>query len=223
MSGKHAVLVRRSAGILILLWLFAGHCRAQDLKPIALPKPVTQGGKPLMDALGARQTAREFSSEKLPLQTLSNLLWAAFGINRAQGPVGRPGRTAPSAVNAQEIDLYVAIPEGLFIYDAPGNQLKPAQAGDFRSQAGRGEGQAAAKLIYVSDYSKLSMAQGEMLIGFTHADVGFIGQNVYLFCASEGLASHFQTPDREALGKAMNLKPAQHVLYVQTVGYPVKR
>ena len=144
-------------------------------------------------------------------------------LNRAQGPVGRPGRTAPSAVNAQEIEIYVAIPEGLFVYDASANQLKPALPGDFRAQAGRGEAQAAAKLIYVSDFNKLSMAQGEMLLSFTYADVGFIAQNVYLYCASEGLAAHFQTPDRDALSKAMNLKPSQHALYVQTVGYPVKK
>ncbi|MGD0499624.1 MAG: SagB/ThcOx family dehydrogenase [Bryobacteraceae bacterium] len=215
-------LVRRAAGVLILLALSGSPCRAQELKPIALPKPQTTGGKPLMEALNLRQTTREFSSEKLSPQTLSNLLWAAFGVNRAQGPMGRPGRTAPSAVNAQEIDIYVALPEGLYVYDGAA-QLKPALAGDFRAQAGRGEAQAAAKLIYVSDYSKLSMAQGEMLTSFTNADVGFIGQNVYLFCASEGLAAHFQTPDREALGKALHLKPQQHALYVQTVGYPVKR
>ncbi len=219
---KLFVFLRRVAVVSILFALLGEPCRAQELKPIALPKPQTQGGKPLMDVLNARQTARSFGPEKLSQQTLSNLLWAAFGVNRAQGPLGRPGRTAPSAVNAQEIDLYVALPEGLYIYDGPGNQLKPALAGDFRTQAGRGEPQAALKLIYVSDYSKLSMAQGEMLAAFTNADVGFIAQNVYLFCASEGLASHFQTPDRESLGKALQLKPQQHALFVQTVGYPAR-
>ena len=223
MTGAHLALVRRAAGVAIFSALFLAPCGAQELKPIVLPKPQIQGGKPLMEALNLRQSAREFSSEKLPLQTLSNLLWAAFGTNRATGPLGRPGRTAPSAVNAQEIDIYVALPEGLFVYDEASSQLKPGLAGDFRAQAGRGEAQAAAKLIYVSDYSKLRMTQGEMLWGFTNADAGFIGQNVYLFCASAGLAAHFQTPDREALGKAMSLKPTQHALYVQTVGYPAKK
>jgi SagB-type dehydrogenase family enzyme len=223
MLNLFSVTVRRAAGVLLLFALFGLPCRGQELKPIALPKPQMTGGKPLMEALSLRQTAREFGSEKLSPQMLSNLLWAAFGVNRAQGPLGRPGRTAPSAVNAQEIDIYVALPEGLYVYDGVAQQLKPALAGDFRAQAGRGEPQAAAKLIYVSDYSKLSMAQGEMLAAFTNADVGFIAQNVYLFCASEGLAAHFQTPDRDALTKALSLKPQQHALYVQTVGYPVTR
>lgn len=199
---------------------------AQELQPITLPKPQTEGGRPLMQALKERRTTREFSGEALSPQMLSNLLWAAFGVNRTEGPMGRPGRTAPSAMNLQEIDIYVVLPDGVYLYEAGPHRLSPVLAGDIRAKTGRrpAVAQAAATLVYVSDYAKLEkVKQPELQAAFTNADVGFIGQNVYLFCASEGLAGWFHTPDRESLAKAMNLRPEQRVLYVQSVGPPVKK
>jgi len=199
---------------------------AEQLAPIALPKPQTEGGKPLMQAIMQRRTTREIAPDKLPLQTVSNLLWAAFGVNRTEGPMGRPGRTAPSAMNLQEIEIYVALPEGVYRYEAVPHRLAPVMAEDIRPKVGRrpAVGQAPMSLIYVTDMSKFAkVQQPEMQIGFTNADVGFIAQNVYLYCASEGLASWFHTPDREALGKLLGLSGQQRVLYAHTVGYPAKK
>lgn len=193
-------------------------CFGQDLQPLALPKPQTDGGKPLMEVLKNRQSAREFSSDKLPLQVVSNLLWAAWGVNR---PDGR--RTAPSAVNWQEIELYVAMPEGIYLYDAPGHSLKPVVGGDHRSAAGQQPfvAQAPLNLIYVADTAKVRNMKPEDALRFMAADAGFIGQNVYLFCASEGLATVFRgMVDGAGLTKLMKLRSTQQVLFAQTVGYP---
>ncbi len=201
-------------------------CPAQDLQPITLPKPQTKGGKPLMQALEERRTTLEFCAEKLSPQVLSNLLWAAFGVNRSEGPRGRPGRTAPSAMNLQEIEIYVALPDAVYVYEAEPHRLKPVVAGDIRAKTGRGPGvaQAPVTLIYVSDFAKIGMVkQTELQIAFTNADVGFIGQNVYLFAASEGLVAWFRTTDQQSLATALNLRPEQRVLYTQSVGYPVKK
>jgi len=216
---------------------------AQDLQPIALPKPQTTGGMPLMDALSARKTAREFSADKLPLQVLSNLLWAAFGVNRAEmaGRTPKPGRTAPSAMNLQEIDLYVAFPEGVYLYEAVPHRLVPMVAKDVRALTNRNAaaGTAALCFIFVEDQDKRPAppakpqpagappvkpeAAAPPRATSGEVDTGFIGQNVYLFCASEGLNAWFYGTDREGLAKALNLRPGQRVLYGQAVGYPKKK
>jgi len=191
----------------------------QELKPLILPAPQTDGGKPLMQALKERHSTREFSPEKLSPQVLSNLLWAAFGINRPE--TGK--RTAPSAVNWQEIDIYVATADGLYVYDAKGNKLDPVLGEDVRGSTGT---QAFVKdaplnLVYVADFAKTGKASGEDSTFYTAADAGFIAQNVYLFCASEGLAVVVRgSVDRAALAKVMKLRPDQKVLLAQTVGYP---
>ena len=193
---------------------------AQDLKPVQLPQPQTEGGRPLMQVLKDRKTTREFSSEKLPLQTVSNLLWAAFGINR---PTGQ--RTAPSAVNWQEIDIYVALAEGLFIYDAKANALQPVLAEDVRAATGiqAYPKDAPVNLIFVADLEKPSKVPETEKDFWSAADVGFISQNVYLFCASEGLASGVRAMiDRPALAKTMKLRPKQKILLAQSAGYPKK-
>ncbi len=221
---------------------------AQDLKPIVLPKPQTTGGMPLMDALRARKTTREFSADKLPLQTLSNLLWAAFGVNRAEmaGRTPKPGRTAPSAMNLQEIDLYVAFPEGVYIYEAVPHRLVPVLAKDIRALTNRNAaaGTAALCFIFVEDQDKRPAPAAKMPpagappVGGSPAGIpqaapprttsgevgaGFIGQNIYLFCASEGLNAWFYGTDRAGLAKALNLRSGQRVLYGQAVGYPKKK
>jgi SagB-type dehydrogenase family enzyme len=193
----------------------------QELKPLVLPAPQTDGGKPLMQALKDRHSTREFSSEKLPPQVLSNLLWAAFGINRPD--TGK--RTAPSAMNWQEIDVYVATAEGLYVYDAKGNKLDPILAEDVRGAAGVQPfvKDAPVNLVYVADFAKTGKSSAEGRNFYTGADVGFIAQNVYLFCASEGLAVVVRgSVDRAALAKLMKLRPDQKILLAQTVGFPKK-
>jgi SagB-type dehydrogenase family enzyme len=194
---------------------------AQELKPLILPTPQTDGGKPLMQALKDRHTTREFSSEKLSPQVLSNLLWAAFGINRPD--TGK--RTAPSAMNRQEIDVYVATADGLYIYDAKGNKLDPVLAEDVRGATGTQPfvKDAPLDLVYVADFAKMGKSSDEDKNFYAAADAGFIAQNVYLFCASEGLAVVVRgSVDRAALAKVMKLRPDQKILLGQTVGYPKK-
>ncbi len=108
-----------------------------ELQPIVLPKPQTEGGKSVLAALQERRTIRNISTQKLPPQVLSNLLWAAFGVNREKGSFGKPGRTAASASNSQEIDLYVTLADGVYLYEALPHRLTPVAAGDFRARAGR--------------------------------------------------------------------------------------
>jgi nitroreductase len=209
--------MRKSALLLTLVVCIA--VQAQDLKPIQLPTAQTDGGRPLMQVLKERKTQREFSPEKLPMQVLANLLWAAFGINRPDG-----GRTAPSAMNWQEIDIYVALGDGLFLYNAKANRLEPMLAQDVRAATGTQAFVAAAplNLVYVADLSKTGQSGSEAEF-FTAADVGFISENVYLFCTSERLATVVRgSVDRDALAKIMKLGPNQKVLLAQTVGYSKK-
>jgi SagB-type dehydrogenase family enzyme len=209
--------MRKSAFLLTLVVGIALH--AQDLKPIQLPAPQTDGGRPLMQVLKERKTQREFSPEKLPMQVLANLLWAGFGINRADGR-----RSAPSAMNWQEIDIYVAMGDGLFLYNAKANRLEPILAQDVRTATGTQSFVATAplNLVYVADLSKTRQSGSEADL-FTGADVGFISENVYLFCTSEGLATVVRgSVDRAALAKVMKLRPDQKILLAQSVGYPKK-
>lgn len=191
---------------------------AQDLKPIELPPPQTEGGKPLMQALKERKSSREFSSRPLPAQVLSNLLWAAFGVNR---PDGR--RTAPSASNLQEIDIYVALAEGLYLFDAKAHRLNPVLAEDLRAATGTQAfvAQAPVNLVYVADYARMGNRPEQTKTVYSWADTGFIAQNVYLFCASEGLATVVRASiDRERLAAQMKLRPEQRIVLAQSVGYP---
>jgi hypothetical protein len=186
---------------------------------VQLPNPQREGGKPLMTALNDRMTTRAFSADKLPVQTLSNLLWAAFGINR---PDGR--RTAPSARNWQEIDIYVATADGLFLWDPQKNVLNPIVGKDVRELTGKQPfvKEAAVNLVYVADYSRVT-GEGADKDVWVGADTGFIGENVYLFCASEGLATVVRANvDREGLAKEIKLKPEQKIMFAQSVGYPKK-
>ncbi|MCS7314239.1 MAG: SagB/ThcOx family dehydrogenase [Bryobacterales bacterium] len=209
----------RKAIVLVVLPL-ASLLVAQELKPIELPPPQTEGGKPLMQALKERKSSREFSTRPLPPQVLSNLLWAAFGVNR---PDGR--RTAPSARNMQEIEIYVALPEGLYLFDAKAHKLNPVVAEDLRAATGTQPfvGQAPVNLIYVADYARMGQQDEQTKAFYSAADTGFIAQNVYLFCASEGLATVVRAlVDRDKLAARMKLRPEQRIVLAQTVGYPPK-
>ena len=160
---------------------------AADLKPIDLPKPQIASGMPLMQALAQRKTTRAFRDQPLPLQNLSNLLWAAFGVNRPRTVKPGLGRTAPSAMNSQDIELDVLLANGVYVYDAEANRLRPFLSGDLRGKVSpEPAAHAAVTLLYVAaakdDYAQV--------------DTGFIGQNVYLFAASEGLNAWFYTIPR---------------------------
>lgn len=203
-------------------------------RPIRLLEPEKDGGKSVMAALWERKTNRSISDQPLPPQVLSNLLWAAWGVNRQGGASGRIGRTAASASNSQEIDLYVVLAEGVYLYDAVPHRLVPVLAGDQREKVGRrGRGGGAARapvsLIFVADLAKYSrgtpqepgLRDAEIQKSYYNIAAGLIAGNVYLFAASQGLAAWFHNCNKAALAADLRLRPEQRVLYAQTVGYPV--
>jgi len=203
---------------------------AQDLPPIQLPKPHTDGGKSVLAALWERKTTRNIGTRPLPPQVLSNLLWAAFGVNRAQGSFGKPGRTAASASNSQEVDLYVVLAEGVYLYEAIPHRLKPVVAGDFRARSRRRRtATAPVDIFYVVDRTRYDEGPGqpdrsigdpEVQKSYYYVATGLIASNVYLFAASQGLAAHFHNCDKTNTTKEFGLRPEQRVLFSQTVGYP---
>jgi SagB-type dehydrogenase family enzyme len=197
----------------------AAASQAQSTGQIKLPAPQTDGGLPLMQALRARHSSREFTQRKLPLQALSNVLWAAFGVNRPE----TGGRTAPSAHNWQEIDLYLALEEGTYIYYAKSHTLVSVSAEDLRAETGQQDfvGTAPLDLMFVANPARMGQGSGEEKKFYAACDTGFISQNIYLACASEGLATVVRGRiDRPALHKALGLKSDQYVVLAQTVGYP---
>jgi len=188
---------------------------------IKLPAPRMEGGKPLMDCLKLRQSNRSYRQEKLSPQILSDLLWAANGINRPDS--GK--RTAPTAVNWQNIDVYVATADGLFLYDAKQQALIQILKEDIRALTGAQDfvKTAPLNLIYVGDYAKIPRGSDEDKLFYSANHAGYISQNVYLFCASEGLSTVVRAMiNKEELAKAMKLRPEQHIMLAQTVGYPQK-
>ena len=190
--------------------------------PVQLPPPQKEIGKQLMQALALRHSSREFDTKPLPLQDLSNLLWAADGINRTES--GK--RTAPSAINWQETDVYVILKEGAFIYDAKSGALNPVTGGDVRSAAGTQDfvKDAPLNLVYVVDEAKMTKASDEDKKLYGAADVGFIAENVYLYCASEGLAVVVRgSVDRPKLAATLKLRPNQKIVLTQTVGFPKQK
>ncbi len=200
---------------------------AEELKPIKLMRPQIGSGNPLMQLLWKRQSSRQFSPEPLPLEVLSNMLWAAFGVNRPDGK-----RTAPTANNKQEMEIYLATAKGLYLYDAKEDLMNPILADDIRGITGIPAQpyvkEAAVNLIYVADYSKMKnyyfgTVRDEVKDLYVAAATGFISENVYLFCASEGLATVVRAEiDRPALASVMKLRPDQKIILAQSVGYPKK-
>ncbi len=192
---------------------------AEDIKYIQLPSPQTDGGKTLMQALRDRKSVREFSSKELSLQVISDMLWAANGINRPDSGY----RTAPSAMNMQEIDIYVAKADGLYLFEPKKNLLIPIIAEDIRAVTGKQSfvKDAPVNLIYVANLSKMKNMSTSNMDFYAATDTGFVSENVYLFCASRGLATVVRgLIDKEALTKAMKLRPDQKIILAQTVGYP---
>lgn len=205
-------------------WLWAGvlgwrlTAPSAELQPVRLPPPQTEGGKPLMQALKQRRTIRQFSPKSLPEQVLSNLLWAGFGVNRPESG----HRTAPSALNAQELDLYVITAQGAFVYEAGPHQLRPVAAGDLRALTGSQPfvKEAPLAVVFVADLARLARAKPEDREFYAAVDTGYVSQNIYLFCASEGLATVVHDLDRAPLAKALQLRPDQKIILAQSVGYP---
>ena len=206
-------------GMLICVWGYPAS--SDELKRIRLMPMQLDTGRPLMHVLKERKSTRAFLPKKLPIRVLSNLLWAANGINRP----GSGGRTAPSARNQQEIDIYVATAEGLYLYDVRTRQLIPVLNEDIRGRTGQQTyvGEAPVNLIYVADYAKMARTSAEDRDLYAAADAGFVSQNVYLYCASEGLATVVRgSIDRNALSRVMGLRPDQKIILAQSVGYPRK-
>jgi len=187
-------------------------------EPQSLPPPRSEGGKPLTAALKLRRSTREYSTRALPPQVLSDLLWAAFGINRPSGD-----RTAPYWRHVMVIDIYAAMADGVWLYEPKAHRLEPHLPDDIRAATGRQDFVAAAplNLVYVAHGERMQDISAEERRLYASVDTGFIGQNVYLFCASEGLATVFRgAVDYPKLARLMQLPDQQFVTFAQTVGYP---
>ena len=191
--------------------------RGNATPKITLPPPDKSGGMPLMEAIARRRSMREFSRKELPLPLLANLLWAANGINREDG-----GRTAPSAMNAQEIDIYVALASGAYLYDAKANELQLVAGNDVRRVTGYQDfvDEAPLDLVYVADHGRMKLVPVSSRESFASAAAGAVAQNVYLFAAGNGLATVIRAwIDREAIANALGLPHDHQVLLSQTVGF----
>lgn len=193
---------------------------AQASQAIALPPPAMEGGKSLMQSLKDRQSIRDYSDRTLSNQTLSNLLWAAWGVNRPQSD----GRTAPRWRGVYALDIYLTMADGAWLYEPRSHRLLFHLPGDLRAQTTTGQpfvATAPLNLVYAFDTSKMSGTTESEKIAAAAASTGVVGQNVYLYCASAGLATVFrESVPGEALAKALKLPPGQIIQFAQTVGYP---
>jgi nitroreductase len=193
-----------------------GSAKAQTAPP--LPRPRQMGGMPLMEALRLRHSTREYADKELPPQVLSDLLWVAFGINRSSGD-----RTAPYWRHVMVIDVYAAMASGVWLYDPGAHALTSYLEDDIRADTGLQDFVATAplNLIYVAHGERMTEVSPEDRRLYASVDTGFIGQNVYLYCASEGLASVFRgAVDYAKLRRRLKLPDQQFVTFAQTVGYP---
>ena len=219
---RSTMMTRRqaNAGILASAAIAAApmSAAAQGPKPRDLPPPRSEGGQSLTAALKLRRSTREYSDRPLPAQVLSDLLWAAFGINRPSGD-----RTAPYWRHVMVIDIYLAMADGVWLYEPKPHRLLPYLQNDLRAQTGLQDfvGTAPLNLVYVAHGERMTDVSAEERRLYASVDAGFIGQNVYLFCASEGLATVFRgAVDHAKLGQALKLPDQQFVTFAQTVGYP---
>jgi len=214
------MITRRAAnaGLISSAFASAAPAFAVQEKERELPPPRMQGGKPLMEALKLRRSTREYADKPLPDQVLSDLLWSAFGVNRPSGD-----RTAPYWRHIMVIDVYAAMANGVWLYEPKRHALLPHLPADIRAQTGTQDfvGGAPLNLVYVAHGERMKDVSEADRRLYASVDTGFIGQNVYLFCASEGLASVFRgAVDYAKLNRAMQLGPEQFVTFAQTVGYP---
>jgi SagB-type dehydrogenase family enzyme len=211
--------------LIFTLLTIASICLSLTAQDISLPAPDKKGGKPLMQALNERQTTRSFTEDTLTQQQLSDMLWAAWGINRAD----QKKRTAPSAMNYQEIDVYVALPEGLYIYVAESHTLKMINNKDLRKTTGTQNyvNNAALNLVYVADMGKAGKKEGVKIddsdLFMSYSDAAFMAQNVYLYCASSNLGCVVRgSIPKDKLAPEMGLRSNQVIIIAQTVGVAKK-
>ena len=199
---------------LFLIISFCNSLSGQELKTIELLKPDKTRGLPVMEALSVKASVREWSSQKLSLQDLSDLVWAANGINRDDGR-----RTASSAMNAQDIDIYAFMEEGIFLYDAKQHALNPVASGDFRDLPGKTD--APVNLILISDISRFSAGSDSLKTGWANIDCGIVSQNISLFCAGTGMKTRPRAsfPEAAKIRDVLKLKDTQHILLNHPVGY----
>ncbi len=214
-------MTRREAniGLIASAALVAAGGLASAQAAVDLPPPRSQGGKPLIEALRLRRSIREYSNRTLPTQVLSDLLWAAFGINRPDSG----DRTAPYWRHVMVIDIYAAMADGVWLYEPKAHKLLPHLSGDIRSETGTQDfvGKAPLNLVYVAHGERMGDISAEDRRLYASVDAGFIGQNVYLFCASEGLATVFRAAlDYASLARTMKLGAGQFVTFAQTIGFP---
>lgn len=206
------------ASTIVLIILITSGIFAQQAQSFSLLPPQTEKGKTLMNVLAERHSTREFSDRELTIQELSNLLWAANGVNRTE----LKKRTSPSAMNWQEIDIYVFLKSGVYVYDAFEMKLNPILSGDQRSYAGTQDfvKTAPVNLLYVADYSRMGKATQESKPSYASADAAFIGENVYLFCSAFDMACVLRASvDKDAVVKLLNLRSEQHAVFGQSVGF----
>ncbi len=214
-------MTRRQANAALLagaMMAAAPVAMGQELKRTLLPPPRSTGGKPLTEALKLRHSTREYSDRALPPQTLSDLLWAGFGVNRSNGD-----RTAPYWRHVMVMDVYAAMADGVWLYEPKTHALIPHMQADIRAQTGTQDFVASAplNLIYVAHGERMQDVSTEERRLYASVDAAFIGQNVYLFCASEGLATVFRgAVDTAKLGRALHLPDQQFVTFAQSVGFP---
>ena len=206
-----------------ILAVAAALIAVSDAGHVPLPEPSMDNPATLMEALSQRATTRSFSAEPLTPELLSGVLWAAFGVNRPDSEK----RTAPSAMNMQEIDIYAATAQGLFLYDPFTHSLSKLSNDDLREISGMQPfvGTAPLELIFVADYSRMGTGSRgmseEAKLFYSACDAGFISQNVYLFCAVNGLGTVVRgAVDRETLARAMGLPSHMNIVLAQTVGFP---
>jgi len=196
----------------------AAASRADPQHSITLPPPQREGGMPLLSALNLRRSTRAYSNRALPKQTLSNLLWAAFGVNRPSGD-----RTAPYWRHVMVIDVYAAMADGVWLYEPVAHELRSHLPDDIRAHTGLQDFVAVAplNLIYVAHGERMAELKPEERRLYSCVDTGFIGQNVYLYCASAGLATVFRgAVDYAKLAQILKLPDQQFVTFAQTIGYP---
>jgi SagB-type dehydrogenase family enzyme len=210
----------RTVLVVLLVLLTGGIMNAQDLKTIKLPAPVLKNDKLFMQTVKERKSSREFSEKELSLQDLSNLLWCANGVNRPES--GK--RTSPSAMNKQDVDIYVVLKEGAYLYEAKKHELIPVVSGDYCKNTGMQPyvGIAPLNLVYVSDISKFDFVkEREDQVMTAAIDAGHCSQNVYLYGAAANLAVVTRTSiDKTKMAEILKLRPQQLVIMAQTIGYP---
>jgi len=200
--------------LIVVTLILSGMLSAQDIK---LPAPQTTGGMPLMEALNQRQSKRDYAAQDLSKQQLSNLLWAAYGYNRGQ----QEKHTAPSSMNYQEIEIYVTLSSGLYFYDVKNHVLVQKNKKDLRSATGKQDfvKDAPLNIVYVANYANNEKINEDNWLHYSYANVGFISQNIYLYCASEGLGTVVRGWfDKDALESALQLPQDNVVILTQSVG-----